>query len=54
MLLIEAIKNITIYGEPKLFAMIVDESTGYAQEMEFADLGDAQGFVDRINALVTK
>jgi hypothetical protein len=54
MLLIEAVKNITIYGEPKLFAMIVDESTGYAQEMEFADLSEAQSFVDGINVLVTK
>jgi hypothetical protein len=61
MLMIEAIKNATIskfrasrcYGEPTVFAMIVDE-TGYANEIEFADAEEAQKFVDAINALAKK
>ena len=60
MLMIEAVKNVTIskfrdsrcYGEPTVFAMIVDQSTGYANEIEFADVEEAQKFVDAINALV--
>ena len=59
MLLIEAIKTIRIaktrnsrcYGEPTLFAMIVDDETGYAYELEFGDLAEANRFVDSINAL---
>ena len=62
MLLIESVKNITIaktrnsrfYGEPTLFAMIVDESTGYAHEMEFANIEEANYFVARINKLTKK
>ena len=62
MLLIESVKNITIaktrnsrcYGEPTLFAMIVDESTGYAHEMEFANIEEANDFVARINKLTKK
>jgi hypothetical protein len=30
--------------------MLVDDSTGYAHEMEFADLAEAQRFVDAINS----
>lgn len=60
MLLIESVKQITIKStrasfydcKPTLFAMIVDESTGYASEIEFADIAEAQGFVDAVNKLV--
>jgi hypothetical protein len=58
MLLVESVKTVTIqkvrnsrcYGEPTLFAMLVDDTTGYAHEMEFADLAEAQRFVDAINS----
>lgn len=58
MLLVESVKTVTIqkvrnsrcYGEPTLFAMLVDNTTGYAHEMEFANLDEAQRFVDAINS----
>jgi hypothetical protein len=34
--------------------MIVDESTGYAHEMEFANIEEANDFVARINKLTKK
>jgi hypothetical protein len=57
MLLVESVKTLTIqkvrnsrcYGEPTLFAMLVDDTTGYAHEMEFANVEEAQRFVDAIN-----
>lgn len=62
MLLIEAVKTIKIthtrnsrcYGEPTIFAMIVDDSTGYANEIEFADIAEAESFVSAINAITNK
>ena len=57
MLLIEAVKSVKIsavrnsrcYGEPTVFAMIVDDETGYANEIEFVDRAEAQRFCDAIN-----
>jgi len=57
MLLIEAVKSVKIsavrnsrcFGEPTVFAMIVDDETGYANEIEFADRAEAQRFCDAIN-----
>lgn len=62
MLMIEAVKSIKIastrssrcYGEPTVFAMIVDDQTGYATEIEFASEDEANGFVNKINELTKK
>jgi hypothetical protein len=60
MLLIETVKHLKIAssrnsrydGKPTLFAMIVCDTTGHANEIEFSDLAEAQSFVDAINKLI--